>query len=79
MITHNTASEDLPEFSFFRLSLLKHLKEIHSEKEEDTNFITERCEEAEDTYQYYIQQGFSPAIAIEAANDVLLTDLSSHQ
>lgn len=64
------------EFSFFRLSLIKHLQEIHSEKLQDNNFIIQRCEEAENTYEIYINQGISPYMATEAAINVLLKDLN---
>lgn len=64
------------EFSFFRLSLIKHLQEIHSEKLQDKKFIIQRCEEAENTYEIYINQGVSPYMATEAATNALLKDLN---
>lgn len=66
-----------PEFSWFRLTLMKYLDAIHSEKINNADFLSERCEEAETTYEQYILQGFPPAIAIEAANEVLLYDAHS--
>ena len=62
------------EFSFFRLSLEKILRENYPSKASDIEFIVNRCNEAEKAYTSQVKSGVSPIIAIEIANNTLFED-----
>lgn len=62
------------DFSFFRLSLEKFLLENHSPKVHDIDFITSRCDEAEEIYQNSVKSGMRPVYALEIANKALFDD-----
>jgi hypothetical protein len=66
---------NIPDISYFRLSLADFLRESHPERLKDERFILACTESALDTYEQSIQNGDTPVEAAEQANAVLYSGL----
>jgi hypothetical protein len=69
------SKSDIPDISYFRLSLMDFLRESHPHLVNDRKFITARTEAALDTYEKAILSGDNPTEAGEQANKILFEGL----
>lgn len=67
----NRNSNQLSEFSYYELYLLSYLRESHPDKTDNLKFITERADEAADTFELSRREGKS----IEAAQELAMATL----
>jgi hypothetical protein len=69
------SKNNVPDISYYRLSLTDFLKESHPELLIDKSFIATRAEAAAETYSQAVRNGSSQIEAGEQANAVLFQDL----
>jgi len=69
------SKNNIPNLSYYRLSLLSFLHESHPERANDERFITARAEMAAETYAQARLNGSNNIEADEQANLVLFQDL----
>jgi hypothetical protein len=69
------SKSDIPDISYFRLSLVDFLRESHPHLVNDHKFITARTEAALDTYEKAVLSGDNPMTAGEQANKTLFEGL----
>jgi hypothetical protein len=68
-------SNNIPDISYFRLSLMAFLRESHPERLKDNRFILSLADAATDIYAQAILNGDTPEEAIEQANAALFDGL----
>ena len=68
-------SNQAPDISYFRLSLVDFLKESHPERLKDNRFIIARTDMATEAYEQAIRSGDTPVEATEQANAALFRGL----
>ncbi|KAA6317788.1 hypothetical protein EZS27_032113 [termite gut metagenome] len=68
-------SRNIPDLSFYRLSLMDFLRESHPHLLADHKFIASRTEAALDVYRQAVRSGSNPLEAEEQANSILFEGL----
>ena len=71
----NTTKKTVTELSYFRLSLLSYLRDMHPDKATDLDFIAVRGDAAAETYSQAIKAGYTHDYAEEASSKVLYEGL----
>jgi hypothetical protein len=66
---------NIPDISYFRLSLMAFLRESHPERLKDNRFIRSCTDAAIESYEQIIRNGGTPEEALEQANAVLFDGL----
>ena len=69
------SSKNMPDISYFRLSLIQFLRESYPALFSNNEFISSRSEAATEIYEQAIKNGSDQLNAVEYANEVLFRDL----
>jgi hypothetical protein len=69
------SKNNIPDISYFRLSLMDFLRESHPERLKDRRFILASTDAATEAYEQAIRHGDSPIQAAEQANAILFRNL----
>jgi hypothetical protein len=69
------SKNNIPDISYYRLSLMDFLRESHPERFADTGFITARSEAAAETYAQGVKSGYNDTQADEQALSALFQGL----